>query len=206
MGKIIAVVLLALGGLATARFYPGAMAVYHLYFDQESYKSLFYDGLGFGENVSKLLSLICVFFYAVAGVGFAAFTVALFTGALGPGPVAIGFICFLGSFAIVPLAHVLLDPVVKTVCFNQSTGTPLKWYIVRSGKIILYDSPGFDPTDGARKEPVTSDICRMHEQQTAKITARQISNDEALNRMPNVWYRVKDDTLLLYDALDFVPR
>src|SRR6202035_2620999 len=83
---------------------------------------------------------------------------------------------------------------------------PIKWYVVRSSKYVLFDTDGYDPIDGTPKKEVTADICRAYDQQRAGIEFRPLSYSDALDVGPNgVWYYRGGDKLYLFGAQIPIP-
>jgi hypothetical protein len=108
------------------------------------------------------------------------------------------------------LAHALLG---ADVCFNQRTGEPLRWYVVRrDGEVQLFDSGGFDPILGAEKRPVTPEICEFFSKQkngtrskwiTGYLPSVKLIGSQGETR---VWYHNgSDDTIELFDGPGFDP-
>lgn len=183
---------------------PRVQAFYDIYYGSAAFKSLFYEGLGTSENLATVLSTILAFFYAASLIGVATWVGRLVT-RYDYKEFIIGLIFFIIAYAAAPIAHVVNDRFGSLVCFNQTTGAPLKWYIIRSGKIIIYDSPGFDPAIGMKKEPITPEICRTFEQQKAGVAPRQISYQQAVEIGAKAWYFQRGDEILLFDLQDVVP-
>jgi hypothetical protein len=110
-------------------------------------------------------------------------------------------------FAIGVLLY--LPPFGSDECFNQRTGTPLKWYVEEpSGGVAIFDSGGFDIVTGEEKQPVTPEICSGFAKQEnkggpRKITAnvRGIEFFDAKSGRTRVWYsKGADGNYELFDA------
>jgi hypothetical protein len=179
-------------------------AVWHLYYGHDAFKALFYNGWGVDDSLASLLSTISAFFYASAIIGFATCTVVFFR-RFTPRQWIAGLASFVILYSVVPLAHVISDGLGRIVCFNQTTGEPLKWYVIRAGKIQIFDSRGFDPVDGSEKKQATVEVCRAYEYQRSGLSARELNLTEAMERIPNVWFQRKGDRLVLYDSQFVMP-
>ncbi len=141
---------------------PGLYGVYQLYWGQDGIKSLFYNDLGFSEAWSSLFAVTFAFFYALVWVPLAWWTVRVLVYRFNSRQLMIAFLCWIVVYGHAPLAHALLG---TNICFNQSTGAPLKWYVMRDDRIVLFDTAGYDPLSGDPKLPVTPDICRAYQKQ-----------------------------------------
>ncbi len=178
-------------------FLPRFYAVYQLFWSQSSTHELFYEQLGFSEAWSSFIAVVFAFFYTLVWIPLAAWTIHLLAWNFNWRQLFVAVVCWVVAYGNSPLAHALLD---HDVCFNQKTGQPLKWYTVQlNGEIVLSDSPGFDPTTGQRKQPVTSEICDAYKQQSIGRRPRKVTLeiqgpklvDEA--GRPLAWYH-KDST------------
>jgi hypothetical protein len=181
-------------------------AIYILYFRSDSYQQIFYRAFGLDENEAALLSAICVFVYAIATIGFAAFTSLALRAKLDARWVGIGFMSFISVYALVPLAHILVDRFSSPVCFNQADGKSLKWYVVRSGKIVIFDSGGYDPLDGTQKQPATAEICRAFNIQRSGNMPSRIAPEDALQRKEQAWFARVNGELEFYDGGGIRPH
>jgi hypothetical protein len=94
-------------------------------------------------------------------------------------------------------------------CFNQGTGTPMKWYVGEpNGEVTIFNSGGFDIVTGAEKQPVTPEICAGFAKQENKgrprrITAnvRDIGFFDPSSGRTRVWYsRGADGSYELFDS------
>jgi hypothetical protein len=179
---------------------PRVTAVYYLFWGRDSFKTLFYEGLGLGEHVSTILSTMIAFVYGIAWIFFIAFVVSLFR-RFDVRKMLVGFCCFVVLYASAPLAHVLYKAFEPLVCFNQVTGEPVLWFVVRDGKIIMFDSPGVDPVDRAKKVPVTPEICRTFQLQEKNIAPIKVSFERALDLPKSrLWYWKSKDRIEFYES------
>jgi hypothetical protein len=103
--------------------------------------------------------------------------------------------------------------VQQSVYFDHETGVALKyWSMDPAGRIVLYDSPGFDTRTQQPLQPANADIVRAYEQQKAGEVPRLVSVDDfvangAFDRntgAPRVWVaRRADGSFALYDRPGF---
>ncbi len=121
-------------------------ALYYIYYGHDAFQSLFYNGLGLSQNLASLLSTILAFLYAASLIGVASWTILLFRD-FNARQFVTGLVCFIVVYAAAPLLHVLSDQEGPLVCFNQSTGTAMKWFVENAnGNVVLFDSPGLTPS------------------------------------------------------------
>jgi len=183
-------VLLLLAGILLAivivsRVLPGLYGLYELYWGQSSIKNLFYDDLGFSEAWSSFFAIAFSFFYALVWFPLTAWTARVLIWKFNSRQLAIAFACWIVAYGHAPLAQALLG---GDVCFNQSTGKPLKWYAIRNGEVVLFDTGGYDPLSGDKKLPATPDICRTFQKQHAGSQAGPTSqaSNAGSPKQPNV--------------------
>lgn len=202
---IIALGLLAIAAVVLFVTSPRVLALYYLYWGRDSFRQLFYEGLGLSEATSSLLSTILAFFYGVAWILYTAYLFSL-SRSLDFKKMALGFVGFIIVYASAPLAHVIYSQVGPVVCFNQATGKPQAWYVIRSGSIYIFDSDGFDATDGTKKLPVTREVCRAYEQQRRREVPQKLGYEKAFE-LPgsSVWFWSSGTVLEVYDRPGLRP-
>jgi hypothetical protein len=124
---------------------------------------------------------------------------------------AVAFLCWVFVYGHVPFLHAVLG---TDTCFNQRTGEPTKWYVQDTdGRLVLFDSPGFDSATGVAKQPVTTQICTAFASQKKNnrprritVDARQIEFLDPYTGRARVWYARSDDgSYELFDALGYHP-
>src|SRR5215213_8817838 len=116
-----------------------------------------------------------LFFYAFAWVPLSVWTYRVLLWKFNAGQFSLAFVCWVFVYGHVSLAHALLG---TDTCFNQRTGEPTKWYVQdAAGRIVLFDSGGFDTATGAAKQPVTTQICTAFERQEKNDIPRRITVD-----------------------------
>jgi hypothetical protein len=188
-------------------------AFYYINYGSDAFQSLFYDGLGTSQNLAAVLSTILSFFYAASLIGVATWTVLLFR-TFNARQFVVGLVCFVVVYAAAPLLHVLNDQAGSLVCFNQTTGTPMKWYAEEiNGHVTLYDSGGYDTVRGVEKHPVTAEVCSNYARQKNgaaphRITTnvRQIAFFDANSGRAQIWYsKSPDGSYELFDSRGFNP-
>jgi hypothetical protein len=121
-------------------------------------------------------------------------------------------IAFVVLFA---LAAVFYSPRLGSdECFNQQTGTPMKWYVeAPNGDVTIFDSGGFDIVTGAEKQPVTPEICTRFAKQKTKSRPRRITANvrdieffDPNGGRVRVWYsKAADGSYELFDSRGFNP-
>lgn len=184
--------------------FPSIFGLYQLFWGRDRFFSLFYEGLGQSANLATLCALIATWIYVFAYAGFFAFTTRSIFQRNFRGHI-LGFVSFILFFGLAPVVHLIYQPLGQTVCFNQKDGTALKWYVLRNGKVLLFDSGGFDPLDGSPKLRVTADICRTFELQRAEIFPRKVSSERAAEIFPHVWFSALSGQLEFFDNPGVYP-
>lgn len=173
------------------------VAAYYLFWGRDTIEAIFYEGLGFSQTLSSFLGVVFSFFYALAWIPLLGWIYRLLIWKYNARQFGSAFACFVFVYGLAPIAKLTLlsmggvDP-----CFNQRTGEPLKWYITKAdGTVILYDSGGFDPSTGLEKRPVTTQVCKIFEQQRNGVRAKQITGEvktiqffDPVSGEPRVWY------------------
>ncbi|MFI5020378.1 MAG: hypothetical protein ACHQRJ_01820 [Alphaproteobacteria bacterium] len=177
---------------------PGAI----YYWSFRGFRSLFHDDLGLGNAWSSVLSFVCAFVYAVA------LPLTLRWLVFGRRRVEAFFVMMI-VFGTTPLLHAFFDK-----NFNQTTGEAQKYYAVQpNGDIVLSDNPGFDPSSGVKRRPVTRDVAEIIERQKKGLRAQPVMGDphqltffDAVTGQPQIWY-YKNPTgrYELFDAAGFFP-
>jgi hypothetical protein len=175
---------------------PGAI----YYWSYRGFNNLFHDNLGFGANISVVLSLVSAFFYAIA----VPYTLRWLT--TGKKSVQ-AFIALLIVFGSTPLLHVFLD-----ANFDQTTGVGQKFYVWHpGGELVLSDKGGIDPDTGVEKKIITAQIASIIIRQKKGIRPNRILSDprklqffDGLTGRPLVWFSVSpDNNYRFYDAEGF---
>jgi hypothetical protein len=186
-------------------------AVYELYWGRGPLYRLFYEDAGLSDAFSSLLALFVSFFFAIAWVPLSLWVWRLAAWRFTLRQAAIALACWLLIYGTAPLIHTFLG---SDACFNQRTGEPLKWYVEEpNGKIILFDSGGYDTTQATQKLPVTPAICSAFARQKVNARPNRITANihsieffDPNNGAPLVWYtKEPDGTYLLFDASGFNP-
>jgi len=184
------------GVLMIVAIFPRLLAVYYSYYGEESIERLFFEVTGLDAPLSKLLAVPFAIFYGIAWVFVIGWAGAVLRWKLDPRKLLIALPCFVIVYAMAPAAQLILG----TPCFNQRDGTPQKWYVIRQdGKIILYDSPGFDPDTGAEKKPVNAEVCRIASRQRIGELPHKIDDQNALRLFPKVWYASRNNQTDFFD-------
>jgi hypothetical protein len=180
--------------------------VYDLYFSLVHYQQVFFKYLGYNKNQSEFLATVFVTVNWGTLLAVSGFVFLVSRGMLSAKKVAVGLLGFCGLFAIPPAAKLIYSALPRNACFDQVDGQPIKWFVVRSSRYVLFDDPGYDPYDGTLKQPVTSDICRAFDQQQAGIVPRPLGNAEAIDTLPTgIWYYRRDNVLYLFSAQIPIP-
>ena len=79
-------------------------------------------------------------------------------------------------------------------------------YVIRSGNIYMFDSPGFDATDGTKKLPVNPEICRAYELQRRHDLPEKLSYERASELPPSgLWFWSSNRALEVYDKPGLRP-
>lgn len=190
---------------------PRFVAVYELYWSQSNIQKLFYEDLGLSQSWSSFIAVVGSFFYALAWVPLLLWTYRVLFWRFNSGQFALAFACWVFVYGHVPLLHALLG---TDTCFNQRTGEPTKWYVQDAdGRIVLFDSGGFDTASGAEKQPVTAPICVAFERQKTNDRPRRITVDvrqveffDSTTGRPRVWYlKAGDGSFELFDSRGYHP-
>lgn len=135
--------------------FPRLSFWFSLYFGYTELKSLLYQHLGFSDAISSFLATVLSPLYAIAWIPLFYLSYGLFQRHFDLKRVSLALGAYLLIYGTPPLAEAFLG---QDICFNQATGAPQKWYVVHEGKIILFDSGGYD-SFGVQKIPVTSQVC-----------------------------------------------
>lgn len=191
--------------------FPGIISVYQLYWSQGNIQRLFYEDLGLSQAWSSLIAVVGSFFYALAWVPLTLWTFRVLVWRFSARQLIVAFACWVFVYGHVPLLHALLG---ADACFNQRTGAPMKWFVQDAdGRIVLFDSSGFDIVTRVEKRPVTPDICSSFARQktndrprkiTANVTTIEFFNP--ISGRPRIWYYKKSDgTYELFDSRGFHP-
>jgi hypothetical protein len=190
---------------------PRLIAVYELYWSRSNIQKLFYEDLGLSQSWSSFIAVVGSFFYALAWVPLLFWTFRVLAWKFNAGQFLLAFTCWVFIYGHVPLLHALLG---TDTCFNQRTGEPTKWYVRDvDGRIVLFDSSGFDTATGAEKRLVTSQVCAAFERQKKNdrprritVNARQVEFFDSTTARPRVWYsRASDGAIELFDSPGYHP-
>lgn len=207
----LAVLVALLGGFVLWQVSPRVKAFYYLYYGSDAFETLFHDGLGLDKSSATLLSALFAFLYIAALIGVARWSITVFRN-FSLLQFAKGLFWFVLVYATAPLAHIIFDRVGPLVCFNQTTGEPLKWYVIRSGAIIISNEPGFDTVTKAGREPITPEICRMYQEQQTHVTVNELSYQQVIDlaqasngSLPRAWFYQKNGTIKLYSSPVIIP-
>lgn len=211
LGMGLLVMLAAVALLIFLYFAPRAFAIYQLYWSQSGIRSLLHDELGFSEAWSSFIAVVFSFFYALAWIPLIGWTVHILGWNFNWKQFGLAFVCWIVAYGHSPLAHAVLG---QDICFNQRTGHPLKWYVIRSnGEVQLFDSGGYDPQLGQEKLPVTSEICSIHQNQLRGVTTKRILGNLSDVKLvgsrseTRVWfYETTEGTIELFDSPGFHPK
>jgi hypothetical protein len=165
------------------------------------FKTLFHDDLGMGEAWSNVAAVGCAFGYAIA------LPVAFRWMAFGRRRIR-AFLAVMVVFGITPLLHALFD-----TPFSQSTGAAQKYYAFVGDDIIISDSPGFDPSSGVERRPLTREVARIIDRRNKGLRPQPISGDsrqltffDSITGRPRVWYyKSSDGKFELFDSEGFYP-
>ncbi|MGP0058607.1 MAG: hypothetical protein ACLPID_04895 [Beijerinckiaceae bacterium] len=209
---LIPVVLVALIS-SVAIMSPRIIAVYQLYWGHESIKALFHDELGFSDAVSESIAVVFAFFYALSWVPLLAWLFRAMFWRYDWKQQTAAFIAWVTIYGHAPLARALLG---GQVCFNQSTGKAIKWYVLRrDGQIEWFDSSGYDPALGDEKKPVTAKICQIianYQRGKFPTPIRASINTNPPKKLlgdrgePIIWYHQQPDGFIqMFDAPGFYP-
>ena len=207
----VAVGLAAVVCLALFFYLPRISAVYDLYWSQAGIRQLFYEDLGFSEAWSSFFAVVGSFFYALAWVPLSLWTYRVLAWRFSSRQLLIAFSSWVLVYGHVPLLHALLG---SQACINQATGEPLKWYVEQpDGRLVLFDSGGFDTATGSQKRRATPQVCARFAAQNAngrphKITTevRELEFFNPSTGQPRVWYhKAVDGSFDLFDAPGYDP-
>jgi hypothetical protein len=198
-------------GLAFILGLPRFIALYELYWSQSNIQKLFYEDLGLSQSWSSFIAVVGSFFYPLAWVPLTVWTYRVLLWRFNASQFSLAFVCWVFVYGHVPLVHALLG---TDTCFNQRTGEPTKWFVQDAdGRIVLFDSGGFDTATGVAKQPVTTQICTAFNRQKKndrprRITAdvRQVEFFDATTGRPRVWYaRTGNGPFELFDSRGYHP-
>jgi hypothetical protein len=190
---------------------PQIKALYEMYWSQAEIEKLFYEDLGVGKSWSAFIAVVLSFLYGLAWIPLSAWTSYRILLRFNKKQVATAFLCWVFIYGHAPFLHAVLG---NETCFNQRTGEPTKWYVQDSdGRIVLFDSPGFDSATGVAKHPVTTPICTTFAGQKKNdrprritVDARQIEFFDANTGRAQVWYAKSDNgPYELFDANGYHP-
>lgn len=190
---------------------PRLVAVYQLYFGRESIQRLFHDELGFSQAWSSFIGVVGQFFYALAWVPLTLWTFRVLAWRYSNRQFAVAFASWVFVYGHVPLMHALLG---SDACFNQRTGAPMKWFVQDAdGRIVLFDSPGYDTVTRVEKRPVTPEICAAFAKQKVSARPRKITADirdieffDPSSGRARVWYsKASDGSFNLFDSRGYHP-
>jgi hypothetical protein len=190
-------------------FSRGLFAVFNSYWSFGGIKRVLYQDLGLSDALSSVLATMITFIEGLVWIPVIAWPFRLLRLKFTLRQALIAFGCWVVAYGTVPILDILFG---RDVCFNQATGTPEKWYVVRDGKVILFDSGGYDSL-GVKKTVVTPDICRIHVQQEHSIGAHLITDPpsgiqffDSSTGLARVWYdRGADGSIRLFDAPGYDP-
>jgi len=163
---------------------------------------LFYEKVGFQKETSSILSLIVYCAYSITFIAFISWLIFFRS----------NFKALLGMFVMFGTGPLILAVLGSESCFNQATGEPVKWYVLRpDGDVTLFSSGGFDPVLGVEKHPVTPTVCRIIERQKKGLKPREITAEiknneffDSVTGRPRVWYhRDRDGEFKLFNAEGF---
>jgi DNA segregation ATPase FtsK/SpoIIIE-like protein len=186
-------------------------ALYEMYWSQAKIEKLFYEDLGISQSWSAFIAVVGSFFYGLAWVPLSMWTYRVLVWRFNASQFSLAFLCWVFVYGHVPLLHALLG---TDTCFNQRTGEPTKWYVQDTdGRLVLFDSPGFDSATGVTKQPVTTQICTAFANQKKNnrprritVDARQIEFFDAYTGRARVWYaRSGNGPYELFDAYGYHP-
>ena len=187
----------------------GVFATFNMYWSFGGIKRVLYQDLGFSEALSSVLATAIAFIEGIVWIPVIAWPFRILRTKFTVRQTIVALVCWIVAYGTVPLLHLGFG---RDVCFNQSTGNPEKWYVTRDGKVILFDSGGFD-SFGVKKEPVTEDVCEVHAQQQSGVAAKLITDTpsavqffDSSTGFARVWYdRGADGGIRLFDAPGYDP-
>lgn len=201
LGLVVGILILIVSRLYSLTFLFG------LIFGYDEQKAFFYQTLGFSDAWSTVLGRLMQFITALAWIPL------IYYFPLNPLRAKKLAIFFVG-FTAIYIANPLIKALVHTdVCFNQKTGTPIKWYVVEyNGQVTLYDSDGFDQ-NGVRKRPASTEVCQIYQNQKHGFVPHQLDGDPRsltffyANGAAKVWYdQGSDGQYRFFDAPGYDPN
>jgi hypothetical protein len=173
-------------------------------------KRLFYEDLNFSDAESTLFATILSFLYAAIWLPFLRWSYVGSGWRFRPRQFVLGLLAGITLYGLTPFLKTMYG---ADVCFNQSSGEALQWFVTEPGGVIVrYDSPGYDKA-GVPKRPVTPQICHIIQLQKRgirphEITAdlRQITFFDNISGQPLVWYfKSPDGRIEFFDAEGMHP-
>jgi hypothetical protein len=190
-------------------FARGLIAVFSAYWSFGGIKRVLYQDLGVSDALSSVLATALAFIEGLVWLPVIAWPFRLLRMKFTLQQAAIAFACWVGAYGTIPVLHAAFG---RDVCFNQATGAPEKWYVIRDGRVILFDSPGYD-SFGVQKKVVTADVCRTHMQQATGTVFKEITDPPSTveffdnsTGLPKVWYdRGQDGVIHLFNAAGYDP-
>ena len=202
-------VLTAVGGLlffAAVLIFP---RIFGLYYGYNAYKTLFYDELHFSGAQSQFLAVAASFWTAMFWVPMVWLTIKAIRYRRRPQYLVLMFALWIFLYGTMPLLRMTFW---AGNCFAQTSDQPLQWFTRDvSGKLVFFDSPGFDQ-NGNEKEPVTVEICNIAQAQREGIAPHEIVDDPASVAFfdpqggnARVWFARREDGIHLFDAPGFDP-
>lgn len=193
---------------------PRLVGWYWLFWGSSRFKQLFYEEVGLSDSTASVLGTVVAFFYAIAFahlLGTSSWKV--LNGKLGSQQTFKFLLGYLVVFALPSLiTGVAFSAKKPTQCFNQATGSAIRWYVMRAGaQVVMFDSPGFDEF-GIEKKPVTHEVCETYFRQQEGVRPHKITTDartieffDPITQAPRVWYSKNGETISLFDASGFDP-
>jgi hypothetical protein len=190
-------------------FARGLIAVFSAYWSFGGIKRVLYQDLGMSDALSSVLATALAFIEGLVWLPVIAWPFKLLRMKFTWRQAAIAFGCWVAAYGTTPFLHAAFG---RDVCFNQATGTAEKWYVMRDGKVVLFDSPGYD-SFGVEKTIVTPDVCRLHMRQVSGVGAKPITDPpssiqffDSGSGLARVWYdRGQDGVIHLFDAPGYDP-
>lgn len=154
-------------------FAPQSLIYYDLYYSRSAVYDLLYRDLGQSDATASLMSVGLSAIYALAIVPLLSWTTLAFWRGTRT-QLVIAIISWTVIYGIAPATKLALGN--NSVCFDQRTGLPLKWYArLPSGEIVISDRDGFDPKTGAKKQLVTPEICNAANAQQVSPAGRKLT-------------------------------
>jgi len=193
-------------------FYLGRLeAVYELIWGRDRIRKILYEDVGLGDAWSSLIGIVSSFFLAFAWVPLSLWMWRLLSWKFNTRQVVTAFACWVIVYGHVPLILALFG---TKACFNQQSGTPLKWYTEGpDGNITLFDSGGYDTERAVQKLPVTAAICSTVSRKRINSRPILIGTDvqsieffDPNSGRPRVWYsKGPNGNFMLFDTSGFNP-